>query len=67
MTHHSSDSHNQVPSPSAESADSSVSHIPDQQLSEKHLAKQQEEYRIAYLEQLRRRSCPGCGDGSIPY
>jgi len=36
-------------------------------LSDEDLAKQ-EEYRLAYLEQLRRRSCPGCGDdGSIPY
>ncbi len=34
-----------------------------------HLAdpQTQEEYRRAYLEQLRRRACPGCGDdGSIP-
>ena len=36
-------------------------------LSDEDLAKQ-EEYRLAYLEQLRRRSCPGSGDdGSIPY
>ena len=27
----------------------------------------QDEYRRAYLQQLRRRACPGCGDdGSIP-
>ena len=39
----------------------------DLKLSDEDLAKQ-EEYRLAYLEQLRRRSCPGCGDdGSIPY
>ncbi len=68
MTHHSPDPQNQVSSLSAESTDSLVSEILDQQLSEEQLAKQQEEYRMAYLEQLRRRSCPGCGDdGSIPY
>ena len=68
MTHHSPDPQNQVSSPSAESTELSASDIPDQQLSDEQLAKQQEEYRIAYLEQLRRRSCPGCGDDeSIPY
>ena len=68
MTHHSPDPQNQVSSPPAESTELSVSITPDQPLSEEQLAKQQEEYRIAYLEQLRRRSCPGCGDdGSIPY
>lgn len=25
----------------------------------------QNKYRAAYLEQLRRRACPGCGDGEI--
>ncbi len=68
MTHHSPDQPNQVTPLPNESTDSSISSIPDQQLSEEQLAKQQEQYRIAYLEQLRRRSCPGCGDdGSIPY
>lgn len=67
MTHHSLDPQNQVSSPSAESTESSVSSTPDRQLSEEQLAIQQEEYRQAYLEPLRRRSCPGCGDdGSIP-
>ena len=29
--------------------------------------KTQEEYRQAFLEQLRRRACPGCGDdGTVP-
>lgn len=59
MTHHSPDPQNQASSPSAELADSSVVNIPDQSLSEEQIAMQQEEYRRAYLEQLRRRSCPG--------
>ncbi len=36
-------------------------------LTDEALAKQQEQYRQAYLEQLRRMSCPGCGDdGMLP-
>lgn len=36
-------------------------------LPEESLAAQQEQYRKAYIEQLRRMSCPGCGDdGDIP-
>ena len=27
----------------------------------------QEEYRKAYLEQLRRMSCPGCGEDFTPF
>jgi hypothetical protein len=68
MTHHSPDPQGQASSPSAESTDSLDTNVPDQMLSEEQLAKQQDEYRQAYLEQLRRRSCPGCGDdGSLPY
>ncbi len=33
-----------------------------QQLSDEEL---QEQYRQAYLEQIRRQSCPGCGDTDI--
>ncbi len=37
-------------------------------LTDEALAKQQEQYRQAYLEQLRRMSCPGCGDdGMLPF
>lgn len=39
----------------------------DQQISTTHLqpadSDVQEEYRREYLAQLRRRACPGCGDG----
>lgn len=45
-----------------------VSSASNQPLTEEQLSKQQEEYRRAYLEQLRRMSCPGCGDdGIVPY
>ena len=27
----------------------------------------QDEYRHAYFEQLRRRACPGCGEGELPF
>ncbi|XZE20305.1 hypothetical protein SH449x_000172 [Pirellulaceae bacterium SH449] len=37
-------------------------------LSDEALAQQQEQYRRAYIEQLRRMSCPGCGDeGDLPF
>ncbi len=37
-------------------------------LTDEALAAQQEQYRQAYLQQLRRMSCPGCGDdGVLPF
>ncbi len=54
------------PLPAASDSTGPTSEAPDDPNLEA-LAKQQEEYRKAYLEQLRRMSCPGCGDdGSIP-
>ncbi len=39
-----------------------------QPLTDEALAAQQEQYRQAYLQQLRRMSCPGCGDdGVLPF
>lgn len=36
-------------------------------LTDEAMAVQQEQYRQAYLQQLRRMSCPGCGDdGFLP-
>jgi hypothetical protein len=34
-------------------------------LTDEAMAAQQEQYRQAYLQQLRRMSCPGCGDDGI--
>ena len=53
-----SESDEQHPDPVAES----LSPAQEQQLSDEQL---QEQYRQAYLEQLRRRSCPGCGDTDL--
>jgi hypothetical protein len=37
-------------------------------LNDEALAQQQEQYRQAYIEQLRRMICPGCGDdGVLPF
>jgi hypothetical protein len=47
------------PNPKTSSADDSLT------LSDTALAAQQEQYRKAYIEQLRRMSCPGCGDDGV--
>ncbi len=55
------------PEPNQESAaDGSKTESPP--LNDEVLANQQEQYRQAYLKQLRRMSCPGCGDdGVLPF
>jgi hypothetical protein len=58
---------NSQPEPNRELA-ADASKAEPSPLTEEALAKQQEQYRQAYLEQLRRMSCPGCGDdGVLPY
>lgn len=72
MHHSSNQNHKQQPSDQhsvKNSTEETSDNYPSKviTLSDEDLAKQ-EEYRRAYLEQLRRQSCPGCGDdGSIPF
>lgn len=61
-SHDPKDSKGEIPQ---EASATPVSPESGQELSEEALAKQQEAYRQAYLLQLRRMSCPGCGDDGI--
>ena len=45
------------PSPPERNSQADISELTDEAL--------QAKYRAAYLDQLRRRSCPGCGEGEI--
>lgn len=56
----------QVPTPNDEPSQSS-SPITERQEADLADASVQEQYREEYLRQLRRRSCPGCGEGDAIY
>lgn len=68
MTPISNNPDNAIQSQTSVTSESTTNDQQNPTLTEEQLATQQEEYRKAYLEQLRRQSCPGCGDdGIVPY